>query len=89
MVKIDKFKIYGSGDPGSAELKKIFTKRKIPFKFMDIREDSRRIETLTTKNLTSVPQVFDLKGVYVGNFEQTVEYLDSQNKVIEQVTMIS
>ena len=65
--------IYGSGDVATAELREEFFKRGLDVTFKDIRKTNKRGEHdalifLSTRNLDTVPQVFNADGSHVGGY---------------------
>jgi len=77
--------IYGSGDPGMAELKDLLFTMKIPIDYRDIRDGvdgMKHLKELVSRGLNTVPQTFlanpDGSLSLVGDFEATLAYLDDR-----------
>jgi hypothetical protein len=70
---IEFYRIFASGDRGSADLTKMFAKRAVKFEVHDIRKKDvdgnlTNLSTLMGLGLRSVPQVFTNDGTYVGDY---------------------
>ena len=87
------FYIYGSGDKGTAELCEIFTELQIEFLFRDIRTSDTNgdrvwLRYLTRQGHPTVPQVYYPNGVYLGDHDATLAYLQLHPDGWQQQAMV-
>ena len=90
-ANIETYTIYGSGDPGTIEIKQAFFDLAIPIKFRDIRDgDLEALIFVNDRGFKTIPQVYAPDGVYIGNYEETIHHLnDLPNERLKRKARIS
>ena len=83
------FRLYGSGDPGTAELRRLFADMWFPFVFVDVRERDAAgnlagLADLNTRMRAAgiakptVPWLVHPSGVDIGGYDAAIAYADDQ-----------